>query len=63
MKSSVINVGRQDWDYMRQLKSNIRWMKERPNPEDYLISTRKENELLQNVMKKVIKPIDKSLEI
>lgn len=55
MRSSVINVNKQDWNYMLFLKNNIRWMRERPNPEDYLISTKKESELLQDLMKKVVK--------
>lgn len=56
MKSLVININTHDWRYMRQLKDNIKWMKSQLNCEDYLISTRKEGELLQSLMKKVTNP-------
>lgn len=55
MKSSVINIGKKDWDAMRFHQSNIRWMREQPNAEDFLICTKKENDLLQNLMKKLWK--------
>jgi len=51
MKSSVINISREDWNFMRMLKGNIKWMKNQPDPQVYLISTRKEEKLLQDYIK------------
>ena len=52
MKSSVISISKEDWSFMRMLKGNIKWMKSQPNPQLFLISTRKENDLLQLMLDK-----------
>jgi hypothetical protein len=52
MKSSVISINREDWEFMKMLKGNIKWMKSQTNPELFLISTRKESILLEQMLDK-----------